>query len=73
MTRMRTEAPVTQVRMPYGTSTCRLVTRYADVRAARGSGASPQGWYTYGVVVHSVEKPSRSRIGRLSSEASTWR
>ncbi|MBM7169198.1 cytochrome P450 [Streptomyces sp. G44] len=32
MTRMRAEAPVTQVRMPYGTGTCWLVTRYADVQ-----------------------------------------
>ncbi|MFH8469106.1 cytochrome P450 [Streptomyces sp. NPDC017991] len=32
MARMRTEAPVTRVRMPYGTGTCWLVTRYEDVR-----------------------------------------
>lgn len=32
LTRMRTEAPVARVRMPYGTGTCWLVTRYADVR-----------------------------------------
>ncbi|MFJ7996419.1 cytochrome P450 [Streptomyces sp. NPDC096310] len=32
MTRMRTEAPVTRVRMPYGEGDCWLVTRYADVQ-----------------------------------------
>ncbi|QHY99842.1 Pentalenic acid synthase [Streptomyces sp. S4.7] len=32
MTRMRTEAPVTRVRMPYGEGECWLVTRYEDVR-----------------------------------------
>ncbi|WP_320780411.1 cytochrome P450 [Streptomyces sp. CRN 30] len=32
LTRMRAEAPVTRVRMPYGEGTCWLVTRYADVR-----------------------------------------
>ncbi|GAA2639017.1 cytochrome P450 [Streptomyces axinellae] len=32
MTRMRNEAPVTRVRMPYGTGTCWLVTRYEDVQ-----------------------------------------
>jgi cytochrome P450 len=32
MTRMRTEAPVSRVRMPYGEGDCWLVTRYGDVR-----------------------------------------
>ncbi|MBT2384267.1 cytochrome P450 [Streptomyces sp. ISL-11] len=32
MTRMRTEAPIARVRMPYGEGTCWLVTRYADVQ-----------------------------------------
>ncbi|MFE3598739.1 cytochrome P450 [Streptomyces sp. NPDC059096] len=32
MTRMRTEAPVARVRMPYGEGDCWLVTRYADVQ-----------------------------------------
>ncbi|MCD9145226.1 cytochrome P450 [Streptomyces albireticuli] len=32
MTRMRTEAPVTRVLMPYGKGDCWLVTRYADVQ-----------------------------------------
>lgn len=32
MTRMRTEAPVARVRMPYGEGDCWLVTRYEDVR-----------------------------------------
>ncbi|OON82835.1 cytochrome P450 [Streptomyces tsukubensis] len=32
MTRMRTEAPITRVRMPYGDGECWLVTRYADVQ-----------------------------------------
>ncbi len=32
MTRMRTEAPIARVRMPYGEGDCWLVTRYADVR-----------------------------------------
>ncbi|MBF6053662.1 cytochrome P450 [Streptomyces eurocidicus] len=32
MTRMRTEAPVTRVLMPYGEGDCWLVTRYADVQ-----------------------------------------
>ncbi|MFD6991458.1 cytochrome P450 [Streptomyces sp. NPDC059943] len=32
MTRMRTEAPVTRVRMPYGEGECWLVTRYEDVK-----------------------------------------
>ncbi|KIF73423.1 cytochrome P450 [Streptomyces sp. 150FB] len=32
MSRMRTESPVARVRMPYGTGTCWLVTRYADVQ-----------------------------------------
>lgn len=32
MARMRTEAPVARVRMPYGEGDCWLVTRYADVR-----------------------------------------
>ncbi|OPC77584.1 cytochrome [Embleya scabrispora] len=32
MSRMRTEAPVARVRMPYGEGRCWLVTRHADVR-----------------------------------------
>ncbi|MFD5753036.1 cytochrome P450 [Streptomyces sp. NPDC127033] len=32
MTRMRTEAPIARVRMPYGEGDCWLVTRYADVQ-----------------------------------------
>lgn len=32
MTRMRTEAPVARVRMPYGEGECWLVTRYEDVK-----------------------------------------
>ncbi|MEV7085350.1 cytochrome P450 [Streptomyces sp. NPDC093085] len=32
LSRMRTEAPVTRVRMPYGEGDCWLVTRYADVQ-----------------------------------------
>ncbi|WP_199730810.1 cytochrome P450 [Amycolatopsis panacis] len=32
MTRMRTEAPVARVHMPYGAGPCWLVTRYADVQ-----------------------------------------
>ncbi|MFF0149665.1 cytochrome P450 [Amycolatopsis sulphurea] len=32
MTRMRTEAPVARVHMPYGMGPCWLVTRYADVQ-----------------------------------------
>ncbi|WP_330328533.1 cytochrome P450 [Streptomyces sp. NBC_00536] len=32
MTRLRTEAPITRIAMPYGEGDCWLVTRYADVR-----------------------------------------
>ncbi|SHN32569.1 cytochrome P450 [Streptomyces yunnanensis] len=32
MTRMRTEAPIARVRMPYGEGNCWLVTRYTDVQ-----------------------------------------
>src|SRR5690242_18728907 len=41
-----------------------------------GSGAgqprSAGGFQTYGVVVVTGSSPSRARIGRLSSDASTW-
>ncbi|PTM93186.1 hypothetical protein C7821_108314 [Streptomyces sp. VMFN-G11Ma] len=36
-------------------------------------GPAPYGTYTHGVVVVSGSKPSRSRMGRLWLEASTWR
>ena len=34
---------------------------------------APTGVCTYGTVTPRTPKPRRSRIGRLSSEASTWR
>jgi hypothetical protein len=45
----------------------------ADVSASPGVRSHADGFHMYGVVVVMAVKPSRRRIGRLSSVASTWR
>ncbi len=50
----------------------RRVTRSGDTGDTGYSGWTPPGRSTWGVVTLSGANPRRARIGRLSSEASTW-
>ncbi|GAA0489232.1 cytochrome P450 [Streptomyces sp. NPDC046215] len=86
MTRMRTEAPIARVEMPYGKGDCWLVTRYADVQLVtsdrRFSRAALVGQdfpritpapIAQSEAINLMDPPALNRVRRLVTKAFTTR